>query len=60
MNNVRTDCFAYNKEQDDCNAFTEMFCKYKECKFFKEAFMRKAINREIKDYSLRARKTKNI
>lgn len=59
MNNVRTDCFAYNKEQDDCSAFTEMFCKYKECKFFKEAPIKKAIDREIREYPLRARKEKD-
>lgn len=51
MNNVRTDCFAYNETQNDCNAFTELFCKNKECKFYKGMGWKKAIRREIKDYS---------
>lgn len=56
MNTVKSDCFAYNKEQNDCNAFIEMFCKYKECKFYKEAPVKKAINREIREYALRLKK----
>lgn len=55
MNNVRTDCFAYNETQNDCDAFTETFCKYKECKFYKEAPIRMQINKEIREYSLKAK-----
>lgn len=53
MDKVRTDCFAYNREQNDCDAFTEMFCKNKECKFYKEAAVKKTINREIREYSIK-------
>lgn len=49
MNNVRTDCFAYNETQNDCDAFTETFCKYKECKFYKEVPIRMQINKEIRE-----------
>ena len=48
---VRTDCFAYNKKTKDCDAFMEMFCKEKECKFYKEAYLKRLINKEIKEYS---------
>ena len=53
---VKEDCFAYNKENKECDAFTELFCKYKECKFYKEHFMGKVFNREIREYSEKCNK----
>ena len=56
MSEVREDCFAYNKENKDCDAFTELFCKDKECKFYKEHFMKRVFNRDIKEYSEKCNK----
>ena len=51
MSEIRKNCFAYNREQNDCDAFIEMFCKYKDCKFYQEEYMKRQINRDIREYS---------
>lgn len=51
MSLIKRDCFAYNKENKDCDAFTELFCENKECKFYKEGYMKKIIAFDIKQYS---------
>ena len=32
---VKTDCFAYNKELNRCNALDSLFCKREKCNFYK-------------------------
>ena len=56
MNEVREDCFAYNKENKDCDAFTELFCEYKECKFYQEKPVKRALERDIREYSEKCNK----
>lgn len=56
MSEVREDCFAYNKENKDCDAFIELFCKYKDCKFYQEGYMKKVFNRDIREYAEKCNK----
>ena len=50
-------CKSY--QENDCGIYFMMALWQKECKFFKEAPIKRAIEREIREYPLRARKTKN-
>ena len=32
---IKTDCFAYNSEKNECYALKELSCKQKNCPFYK-------------------------
>lgn len=32
---VKTDCFAYNKEKEECNCLNKLYCINENCKFYK-------------------------
>lgn len=32
----KTDCFAYNSDNDSCKAMSYLLCKEKNCSFYKE------------------------
>lgn len=32
----KTDCFAYNPDNDNCKAMSYLLCKEKDCSFYKE------------------------
>ena len=32
---VKTDCFGYSEEKNDCKALRELYCKREKCKFYK-------------------------
>ena len=36
MRKVNEDCFAYDKEKNDCKALDCLYCKREECKFYKK------------------------
>lgn len=52
---VKTDCFAYDEAHNDCNAFSEMFCKKQQCKRYKSKFelSPRQIEQDIKNYSIK-------
>lgn len=33
--NIKTDCFGYDKEKQDCTVMTELICMNKKCSFYK-------------------------
>ena len=33
--NIKTDCFGYDKEKQDCTVMTELICMNRKCSFYK-------------------------
>lgn len=33
---IKKDCFAYKKKENDCDCLTQLLCKYQKCPFYRE------------------------
>lgn len=47
---IKEDCFAYDKKNNECTALTELFCMKEKCKFYRS---NKDISRNFIEFCVR-------